>query len=279
MELYEFIDNLGKKALKELMPLGISRERVLKDDPDHEYLLFTGYLYQITPYLEGLRNILEKVEPLEERLFSLYKIMENGIWHFIKPVEKDRFYSIVRRAYSLLKEKIDIGYDYSIDYYSGIIFHDMGSDVFEDYAKKIIKIINNKKLVTIDPHTTYALKVLYPEVDKNFNAEIYHYTEFLNLSDVSDFVDHESCYLNRYLKIKYGSDAIKPQASGKESGCCGGPIEFVSPRLATEIARSRMDELLSTGKKNVIVWCPICLSNLSRLRKGNVYDALELINQ
>lgn len=278
MEFNEFINRIGRKALNDLMPLGIPREKVIDDDLNHEYYLFTGYLYQITPYLEGLRNILEKVEPLEERLFSIYEIVEKSIWNFVKPVEKERFYSIVRRAYQLLKKRLDIGYDYSIDYYSGIIFHDMGSTIFEDYAKKIIEKINNKKIITIDPHTTYALKILYPEVDRKFNAEIHHYTEFLNTPDVSDFVDHESCYLNRYLNIDCKSNAAKPLASGKETGCCGGPIEFVSPRLATEIARSRMEDLLSTGKKNVLVWCPICLSNLSRLRMASVYDALEIIH-
>lgn len=278
MEFKEFVNLIGERALKDLMPLSIPREQIIENDPNHEYLLFTGYLYQITPYLEGLRNLLEKIEPLEERLFSIYKLIDKNLWHMVKPVEKERFNSIVKSAYYELKKVIDIGYDFSIDYYSGIIFHDLGSNIFNDYAKIMISKLNHKKLVTIDPHTTYALKVLYPQIDGNFKSEIYHYTEFLKVPDVSDFVDHESCYLNRYLKLNYSTNAVKPISSGKETGCCGGPIEFVSPRLATEIAKSRLEELISTNKNKILVWCPICLSNLSRLKKAEVYDALEIIH-
>jgi Fe-S oxidoreductase len=277
LDFYEFIEFLGKEALKDLMPAKIPRERMIEDDLDHEFLLFTGQLYQITPYLNSIRDMLERLERSEEMLFSFYKMGENFLWKLVKPKEKERFNSIVIKSYSSLKKKIDIGYDFSIDYYSGIIFHDLGSRIFEDYAKIMAKKLNGKKLVTIDPHTTYAVKVLYRKVDESFNAEVHHYTEFLKLPDVNQYADHESCYLNRYLQLNYGSNAAKPLASGKEMGCCGGPIEFVSPKLATEIAKVRINQLLSTGKDKVLVWCPICLSNLSRLNMAQVKDALELM--
>lgn len=277
MDLGEFIDMVASESINELMPLGIKRERIIEDSLNHEYFLFTGQLYQITPYLEALREMMEKIEPLEERFFSIYPYLKGIIWNIVRPREAERYRNIVKNAYVKLKNVVDVGYDFSIDYYTGIIFYEMGSRYFEDYARKMISIIGNRKLITLDPHTTYALKVVYREIDGKFGAEVKHYTEFISPKNVSDYVDHESCYLNRYLDIKYSSSAARPKHSGKETGCCGGPIELISPRLATAIANSRMDELLETGKSKVLVWCPICLSNLSRLGRAEVRDALELI--
>ncbi|MGC8598583.1 MAG: heterodisulfide reductase-related iron-sulfur binding cluster [Thermoplasmata archaeon] len=277
MDIGEFIDIIAKESLKDLMPLGIKRERIIEDSPDHEYYLFTGQLYQITPYLESLREIMERLENIEERFFSIYPYVKNIVWKVVRPKEKERYRRIVVNAYNKLRERIDLGYDFSIDYYTGIIFYEMGSKYFDDYARKMISIIGNRKLITLDPHTTYALRVIYREIDPDFNPEVHHYTEFIELGDLSAYVDHESCYLNRYLDINIKNNASKPEHSGKETGCCGGPIELISPRLATAIANSRMDELLKTGKNNVLVWCPICLSNLSRLKRANVRDILEII--
>lgn len=279
MDIYEFIDHLAKESLKDLMPAKIPRERIIDDDPKHEYLLYTGQLYQVTPFLDKIRDLLERVENVEELLFTLYTHFDS-IWAFIQPSRavKERYYSIVKRAYSKLRQKgVDVGYDFSIDYYSGIIYHDLGSRYFNDYAKIMVEKLRGKKLITIDPHTTYAVKVLYKKVDPTFDAEVHHYSEFLKVENASDFVDHESCYLIRYLNMQLPSNAVKPEESGKEMGCCGGPIEFVSPRLATEIAKLRMEKLLKTGKSKVLVWCPICLSNLSRIRIAEVKDALEIL--
>ncbi len=277
MDLGDFIDYIAKDAMEDLMPLGIKRERIIQDSKDHDYLLFTGQLYQITPYLEALRNIMERLEPLEEKFFNIYPAVKRLLWNVVKPKEKERYFRIVVNAYNKLRNYVDIGYDFSIDYYTGIIFYEMGSKYFDDYAKKMISIIGSKNLITLDPHTTYALKVVYKNIDPNFGVNVKHYSEFLKPSNMGDFVDHESCYLNRYLNITIENNASKPPHSGKETGCCGGPIELISPRLATAIARSRMEELLSTGKRRVLVWCPICLSNLSRTKMAEVYDALEIL--
>jgi len=279
MNFYDLLKKMAEQSLKDLMPLGIPKRKVIEDDPNHEYLLFTGQLYQITPYMEALREFYEKGEDYSEKFYKIYALMGKSIWSLIKPIDQERYDEIVRNIYSILKKKIDIGYDNSIDYYSGVIFHDLGMSEFDEYARKLMDRIKNKKLVTIDPHTTYALKVLYKEIDKNFRAEIYHYSEFLNPVDLYDFADHESCYLNRYLDIKIKVNSTKPLRNGKESGCCGGPIEFISPRLARAIAESRMRELLETGKNKILVFCPICLSNLSRLKMGMVFDFIEVYKE
>jgi hypothetical protein len=72
MDLPDFIDLIAKESLNDLMPLGIKRERIIDDSLNHEYFLFTGQLYQITPYLESLRNIMERLENIEEKFFNIY---------------------------------------------------------------------------------------------------------------------------------------------------------------------------------------------------------------
>ncbi len=279
MNFYDLLTKMAQQSLKDLMPLGIPKRKLLDDDPDHEFLLFTGQLYQITPYMESLREFYEKGEDYSDKFYKIYDIMGRAVWSLIKPTDIERYDAIVKKIYDVLKKKIDIGYENSIDFYSGIIFHDLGMPEFEEYARKLMQKLNNRKLVTIDPHTTYALKVLYREIDKNFSADVHHYSEFLNSMDLQDFADHESCYLNRYLDIKINVNAVKPLRNGKESGCCGGPIEFISPRLARAIAESRMRELLETGKNNVLVYCPVCLSNLSRLKMARVFDFIEVYRE
>ncbi len=279
MNFYDLLKKMANESLKDLMPLGIPKRTLINDDPNHEFLLFTGQLYQITPYMDALREFYEKGEEYSDKFYKIYDMMGRAVWSIIKPIDLERYDSIVKKIYNILKKKIDIGYENSIDYYSGVIFHDLGMAEFEEYARKMMQRLKNKKLVTIDPHTTYALNVLYKEIDKDFSAEIHHYSEFLNSLDLRDFVDHESCYLNRYLDIKIDVNAVKPLRSGKESGCCGGPIEFISPRLARAIAESRIKELLETGKSKVLVYCPVCLSNLSRLKMADVFDFIEVYRE
>ena len=62
---------------------------------------------------------------------------------------------------------MNLYYRPKLDYYSGILLYDLGdNEGFIEHAKFVAnKLKKNgiKKIVTVDPHTTYALKVLYPK--------------------------------------------------------------------------------------------------------------------
>jgi Fe-S oxidoreductase len=102
--------------------------------------------------------------------------------------------------------------------------------------------------------------------------------ELLDVDKVSvkldgEIVIHDPCYYSRYLNIieeprrilsKGGINIIEPTRTKRLSYCCGGPIESISPRIASTIARNRFDELKMFSKK-LIVMCPICLSNLRNI--------------
>ena len=62
---------------------------------------------------------------------------------------------------------MDFFYRPDMDFYSGILLYDLGDqEGFEEHARfvaKTLKLHGVDKIITVDPHTTYALKELYPK--------------------------------------------------------------------------------------------------------------------
>jgi Fe-S oxidoreductase len=72
----------------------------------------------------------------------------------------------------------------------------------------------------------------------------------------------------------------EPENCGKDTACCGGPIEFAYTELSDGISRMRAAELSQWGE-NVVVTCPICLINLAKHEQEfglRVWDLGELLN-
>ena len=99
---------------------------------------------------------------------------------------------------------------------------------------------------------------------------------------------HDPCLLARFMRLtapqrrilrSQGFDLKEPKRSGVRTRCCGGPIEALSPRLSRRIGESRVEELLSHSER-IVVLCPICFSNISRLSEeygAEVIDIAETI--
>ena len=62
---------------------------------------------------------------------------------------------------------MDFFYHPEMDFYSGILLYDLGDqEGFAAHARfvaRTLKLHGVKKIITVDPHTTYALKELYPK--------------------------------------------------------------------------------------------------------------------
>lgn len=255
-----------------------------------EWLFFTGMLYQITPYIDLTVKFLEKLEESRlQKFIRLSKYLPLGLIRFRPRAETD---DILRSVYFLLeKAEIDVYYKPELDYYSGILLYDLGDDdTFEEHANFVVDMLENaevENVVTVDPHTTYALKVLYPRyTGKRF--KIKSYIELLEGKfswESGEIVRvHDPCYYGRYLEI---SDVLRNllddlgviyedvRNSKKYTACCGGPIEAVSPLISKEIAKLRLEEL---GRGRVITACPICMANLRRVG-GNVEDLATLLRR
>ncbi len=266
-----------------------------------EWLMFTGLLYQLTPYINMTARLLERLEnsrfqnvlPLLNRLpkyfFNLLKLM-------IPSREIEDNNRTLQSIYRLLTRCADVYYRADVDVYSGIMLYDLGSyEEFEDHVKYVVEKLREKgiqKIVTVDPHTTYALSVLYPEYS-DFDFEVRNYLELISdaesLSQLSAdgngriFSIHDPCYYGRHLDLSgcprnilesMGIEYQEVRNSGKHTFCCGGPLETLFPKISNEIARKRVKEF---GDREIITLCPICAATLRRAG-GQVRDFASIFN-
>ncbi len=262
-------------------------------------LLFTGLMYQSVPLIEKTTTYLERYEDTALAKYVKYgrfvpKLLVG--WGFALLAckeEKRKFDGMLCSIVEVLeKSKVDFFYRPELDHYSGILLYDLGDlDGFINHARSVAsKLKENgvKKLITVDPHTTYALKVLYPKyTGETFEVETYF--ELVNLrgkNGTRKVTLHDPCIYGRYLEMSdvpkkvlenLGIECLPVRNSGPFTICCGGPAESVSPKLSRELVDRRIEELQATGA-SVVAMCPICMANLA---KGGVEveDLSTLINR
>jgi len=255
---------------------------------DGEWMIFTGLLYQLTPYLNKIVSYLEWFDDSGfQKFFPVLNKLPSSLLNFLifkaprKEVEETE--RILKSIYMLLSKNIDAFYKPESDIYSGVMLYDMGCyDEFEAHVNYVISKLKSagvRKIVTVDPHTAYALSALYPEYG-NFDFEVRHYLEILSeeqsyipkLSnpDKGFYSIHDPCYLSRYLNLsecpriileRIGIDFEEVKNSKKNTFCCGGPLETFFPKISSEIAKRRVKEF---DGKRIITLCPICLATLRR---------------
>ncbi len=264
-----------------------------------EYVLYTGGLYQLVPYINSLVSQLEiltgkKTGGLALRFAkALSKIVDLSKITRARNEDVEYAESILEAITKLLSSaSVSYGYLYERDMYSGILLHDLGlTGEFAEHAKKVynnLKKAGASKIITVDPHTTYALTKLYPQYIDDYSLEVRNYLDLLaeklqqgelrfKEEDMGSVVIHDPCYYARFLGIldqprklleAAGYEVLEPMRTREMTYCCGGPVESISPKLAVRIAETRMNEL--KGKSNrIVTLCPICHANLSRASSEN----------
>ena len=250
-----------------------------------DVMLFTGLMYQSVPYIEMTTRHLERYEDSAVADYVKYgnylpKILVGlGLALLSSKEEKekssDMLHSIVK---VLTKSKVDFFYNPELDHYSGVLLYDLGDiDGFIRHARFVADRLRENgvnKLITVDPHTTYALKVLYPKhVGETF--EVKTYFELINFrgeNGTKQVTLHDPCMYGRYLEMSdvptealenLGIECLPVRNSGKFTNCCGGPAESISPKLSKEVLDRRVKELQSTGAP-VVAMCPICMTQLKK---------------
>jgi Fe-S oxidoreductase len=251
-------------------------------------LLFTGLMYQSVPYIEMTTRHLERYEDSTLAGYIKYGkyapkfLMGLGLALLSSREEKKNSNDVLHSIVKILhKSRVDFYYKPELDHYSGVLLYDLGDlDGFTRHASFVAKTLRKngvKKLITVDPHTTYALKVLYPEyVGESF--EVKTYFELINFrgeNGTSQVTLHDPCMYGRYLELSdvpakilenMGIECVAVRNSGKFTSCCGGPAESISPKQSKEILDRRVKELQSTGAL-IVAMCPICMTHL---KKGGV---------
>ena len=252
-------------------------------------LLFTGLMYQSIPYIEATTRVLARLEGTRWADYLRFgrltryipsSLVGRGFACLTSKAERQQFNGILTSICRLLKQS-GVGFFYhpEIDFYSGILLYDLGDqEGFEEHAlfvAKTLKLHGVDKIITVDPHTTYALKELYPKYT-GMSFDVQPYFALLQPQPVSGsngkppVVIHDPCFYGRYLKLSdaprrllssLGLEYVEVRNCGEFTSCCGGPAESVSPALNREILGRRAEELQARGAP-VITFCPICLANL-----------------
>jgi Fe-S oxidoreductase len=261
-----------------------------------ETVLYTGMMYQLIPYIEGL---VEKEISFGDSFLARF----TGLARWINRLVNVSFFMVrpsadLRDAYNqvpidvatLLKEAgVEFGYLYNDDLYSGALTYDLGTDeIVAAHANKVYAVLKKhgvKNVITIDPHTTNMLRSVYPKLVPGYDIQVKTYLEVLAEKDLTavrplerELVLHDPCVFARYenvvdeprkLLAAAGVSVKEPERSGRMTWCCGGPVESLYPEKAAANARKRVEQLREAGSE-VVTMCPMCLINLGNAASDGV---------
>ena len=254
-----------------------------------ETVLYTGMMYQLIPYIEGLVKAemkfgdswLAKWTGLGRRVNRLVNVSA----FMARPSAQERaLYDRVpiNVVHLLRKAGVEFGALYEDDLYSGALAYDLGADeVLAQHARRVQAAFEKhgvRSVITIDPHTTTMLRSVYPKVLDGYDIEVRSYLEVLagrgmtpSATLAGDVAFHDSCVFARYegvvdepreLLAATGLTVCDPENTGRQTWCCGGPVESLYPVKATANAAKRVAQLRAAAHDGVTM-CPMCFVNLS----------------
>jgi Fe-S oxidoreductase len=285
----DIIELIARNVEKTRNPFGVSSAvintwwRGLQLRREGDALLFTGLMYQSIPFIEKTTSYLARYEDTAWGRYVRYGkiapqfLVNLGFRFLARWEDRAKFNGMVRDIHKILvKSNVDFFYRPELDYYSGILLYDLGDEEgFARHASFVAGTLHKsgvRKLITVDPHTTYAMKVLYPKYTREtFEVRTYLELAKIKADDKEKRVTlHDPCFYGRYLELSdvprqvvenLGIQQVPVRNCGTFTHCCGGPAESVSPKLNAEILGKRVKELKETGAP-VVAMCPICLGNL-----------------
>jgi Fe-S oxidoreductase len=258
-----------------------------------ETVLYTGMMYQLIPYIEGL---VKAVTTMGDSWMGKYTGLGRKVNQYINvsafmarpsAEERARYDQVpINVVHLLRKAGVQFGALFEEDLYSGALAYDLGLDeAVEDHARKVHAVFKKygvKTVITIDPHTTTMLRSTYPKILKGYDVEVKSYLEVLaeqgfggNGHSVGkldgEVVLHDSCVFARYegivdepreLLAAAGLTLRDPENTGRQTWCCGGPVESLYPAKAAANAEKRVAQLREAGC-DAVTMCPMCFVNLS----------------
>ncbi len=281
---------MASVTMRYMNPLGI-REKCsewfhgMEADTNSSDLLYTGNMYQLMAYTQGMNHMREKMGKGMSLIMS--RIISSLPWLIklapMRPdvsVSRKMGQSLSNIALLLRKSGISLNYLGKDEPYPGTFIYDLGYlDLFRQYAAKVAKILKEsgaRRIITVDPHTYDLLKNIYPKYVEGFDIEVVHYLDLIEGSSFKggneNITYHEPCHFslredayNKPLEtLRSIAQVNLPPRSGRRTKCCGGPDELIFPELTQKISSSRYDELKETKSRKIVTACPICFSNLNK---------------
>jgi Fe-S oxidoreductase len=254
-----------------------------------ETVLYTGMMYQLIPYIEGLVKAVRFLgdTPLAKLTFLARKINRtvNVSAFMARPSRRLKavYNQVPMDVAALLKQAgVEFGCLYEDDLYSGALAHDLGADeVTLEHARKVQTVFKKhgiKTAITIDPHTTNMLRSVYPKLLPDWDVQVKTYLEVLAekaptpvTALTGEVTIHDPCVFARYeglvdeprdLLRATGLTLKEAEYSGRMTWCCGGPVESLYPEKAAANAAKRVEQLRAASPE-IVTMCPMCLVNLS----------------
>ena len=276
-------------------------------------VLVTARMYQMLPYVIQTTDMVASIKPLLaikgfDKILTLSNRLAGETMIRLKARGEKKLKSkgikVLRGIHAALNK---IGqapaYLYEDEPYSGVLLYDLGlDDGIAPHIGKVYELLKGhgvEEVITVDPHTTYMMKEIYPEYIENYDIQVKHYLEILSegkrdFGKISykklpkEFVIHDSCVMTRDLGIveqarkvaaNLGINFLEPENTKLDTACCGGPVEYAFADLSEKISGIRIQELAKVCK-DILVMCPICLANLRKYEKElgiKVWDMGELL--
>ena len=263
-----------------------------------ETIFFAGCGYQYSSELETLMSLIRRLDKsvigaeLPMRFANFQKRLGAdlaGIYRKVWARGGDADVQPLRDAVKVLSG-LGIEFGYLADdepccgaplYYAGLQ-KKFAENARQAYQK--LKSLGVKRIISIVPSCTYALRNLFPLYVDGYDLEVKHFSEVVSDSISSrkpsfprevKVTYHDPCQLARYLglieqprqilRAIKGIELVEPDwTRGEWATCCGGGggFEAVFPELSQVLAVNRVKELVETGAEIIVTHCPGCVMQL-----------------
>lgn len=268
-----------------------------------EVLFYTGGEYQLVPYIDGLVDMLLKLDQ-RSAAFSLMMGMRNlmnkvtginpeKIVAGVRSKERERFRDVNRKAALILQHLgVDICYLGEEELYSGALLYEFGfTEDLRRHGQKVADLFKSTgagTIICLSPHAAEVFKLVYPHLVENFNYRVITFLEAvydiykngswrLTSGFTGKVAIHDSCRLARELGVTEepreilaameGVTLVEPECNRRWTTCCGGPGKVLFPQISGKIAGRRVQELEAAQADVVLTFCPYCLAALDKGRR------------
>jgi len=300
--------------------LGASREQSARWAKDlnlpkrSETVFFAGCGYQFSRQLETLMSLIRRTDKsvigaeLPIRFASFQKKLRldlPGIYSKVMAKGGDTEAQPLKAAIKVLQNfGIQPGYLADDEPCCGAPLHNAG--LHKEFAQNArqayqkLKSFGVRRVISIVPSCTHAIRTLFPLYVDGFDLEVKHFLEVVseNISSRElrfprqvKVTYHDPCQLVRYLRLVdeprqilrsiKGIELVETEWTKREwATCCGGGggFEIVFPELSQILAVNRVSELLDTGAEIIVTHCPGCVMQLKDGLKELKADGVEVLD-
>ena len=303
---------------QEVCPVGIRLKELwlsLRQDMVHSNV-YPKKVEMIRDNLEDSHNVF--AEDNEERADWVEDMRDAPDHGYLKDQAEAVYFTGCTASYFPLAQKIPMALAEVLDV-SGVDFTLLGeeewccgfpllgaglADMFQDFVDHNLEAVREKRAKEVlfaCPSCYQMWREYYPH-----ELKITHATQFLitlikekrvPLKELSMTVTyHDPCDLGRGARVFDeprevissipGVKLVELPRSRENCQCCGGGgnLEMIDATLSTEIARQKIDEILTTGAQAVITSCQQCVRTMTTYVRRNkipieVMDITELVHR